>query len=288
VYTSYPLGTTEANQRWHFYPPPYYSSGWYYATPWLWIDGDKDGGYNYPNWQSQIVTEMGKTSKFTLTTWGTYSVFRGSGTIYAKYRNDSTASVTGKIRFVVTEDSCYYSAPNGNTWHNHVARDFLPDTGGTTVTLAAGDSITVSRTFTIDAAWNQNKCKIVTWIQSNTRLADSTIDVWQSGVKNVMDMLVDVDETKLTTLRPSVLLAPNPCVSEAKLSFSLYRGLSYTLDIYDIMGRRISTLKGIATGDQETVTWNLRNDTGARVTSGVYFYRFDSSRLKNSGKIVVK
>ncbi|HEX7320900.1 MAG TPA: T9SS type A sorting domain-containing protein, partial [bacterium] len=65
-------------------------------------------------------------------------------------------------------------------------------------------------------------------------------------------------------------------------------GLSYTLNIYDNMGRRISTFNGIATGNQETVTWDLRNDTGARVTSGVYFYRFDSARLKTSGKIVVK
>jgi hypothetical protein len=231
---------------------------------------------------------MNRPSSFTVTTWGAYSARTGSGTIYAQYKNDSTASVTGKIRFVVTEDSCYYSSPNGDLWHNHVARDFVPDTGGTMVTLAAGDSVTVSRSFTINAGWNENKCKIVTWIQSNTRLADSTIDVWQSGVTKVSDLMTDVDETNMATLRPPVLLAPNPCVNEAKLSFSLYRGLSYTLDIYDIMGRRISTLKGIATGDQETVTWNLRNDTGARVTSGIYFYHFDSPRLKTSGKIVVK
>jgi hypothetical protein len=231
---------------------------------------------------------MGNTSKFTLTTWGIYSTFRGSGTIYAKYRNDSTASVTGRIRFVLTEDSLYYAAPNGDTWHNHVARDFLPDTGGTQVTLAAGDSVTVSRSFTIDAAWNQNKCKIITWIQSNTRLADSTVDVWQSGVKNVMDMLVDVEETRLTELRPPVVLAPNPCVREAKLSFALYQGLPYALDIFDITGRRVGTLSGIAAGNQETVTWDLRNDAGARVAPGVYFYRFDSARLKTSGKIVVE
>jgi hypothetical protein len=220
--------------------------------------------------------------------WGNYTLAEGTGTIYAKFRNDSTATVSGKIRFVITEDSCYYAAGNGDLWHNHVARDYLPDTGGTSFTLAPGDSITTSRSFTIQAGWNQNRCKLIAWAQSNTMLADSTKDVWQSGIKNVMDLIVDVDETKLTDLRPPVLLAPNPCVNEAKLSFSLYQGLPYSLDIFDIMGRKINTLNGIATGSQDMITWDLRTDTGARVTSGVYFYRFDSARLKTSGKIVVK
>ncbi len=284
IASSYPLYNYEAYQRYHFYRPPYNGG---YATPWLWLDGDQHGSYTYSQWQSKIIAEMNKPSPFSLTTWGTYSGLKGSGTIYAKFRNDSTATVTGKIRFVLTEDSLYYAAINGDNWHNHVVRDYLPDTGGTQLTLAPGDSITVSRNFTTQASWNANKCEIIAFIQSNGYLADSTRDVWQGGITEVSS-LVNVDETKLTELKPPVLLAPNPCVSEAKLSFSLYQGLSYTLNIYDIMGRRISMLKGIATGDQETVTWDLRNDAGARVTSGVYFYRFDSARLKTSGKIVVK
>jgi hypothetical protein len=268
----------------YFYLPPYYGG---YATPWLWYNGDQHGSYDYGNWQTRIVNEMNKPSPFSLTTWGTYSNFRGSGTIYAKFRNDSTATLSGKIRFILTEDSLYYSAPNGDLWHNHVARDYLPDTGGTQVTLAVGDSVTVSRNFTTQASWNVNKCEIITFIQSNVYLADSTRDVWQGGIQKVSS-LVNVDEGKLTELRPPVVLAPNPCVREAKLSFALYQGLPYALDIFDITGRRVGTLSGIAAGNQETVTWDLRNDAGARVAPGVYFYRFDSARLKTSGKIVVE
>ncbi|HEX7321162.1 MAG TPA: Omp28-related outer membrane protein, partial [bacterium] len=242
INSGYPLYSAEAYQRYHFYRPPY-SGG--YATPWLWYDGDQHGSYTYSQWQTKIVAEMNKASPFTLTTWGTYTAFRGSGTIYAKFRNDSSATVTGKIRFCLTEDSVYYSAPNGDTWHNHVVRDYLPDTGGTSFTLASGDSITVSRAFTVSASWNENKCEIITWAQSNGYLADSTRDIWQGGIQKVTS-LVNVDEGNLTELRPPVLLAPNPCVNEAKLSFSLYQGLSYTLNIYDNMGRRISTFNGIA------------------------------------------
>ncbi|HEX7321161.1 MAG TPA: Omp28-related outer membrane protein [bacterium] len=292
-YTSYPLGLLESYQRWFSYPAPYYywngvDSVWAYATPWLWVDGDKDPAYLTGTWRSKTITEMNKPSPLTCTMWGNYTLTEGTGTIYAKFRNDSTATISGRIRFVLTEDSIYYAAPTGDLWHNHVARDYIPDTSGTAFTLAPGDSITTSRSFTVQAGWNQNRCKLIAWAQSTTLLADSTRDVWQSGIKNVADLIVDVDEAKLATLRPPVVLAPNPCVNEVKLSFSLYQGLSYTLNIYDITGRRISTFRGIAAGDKETVTWNLRNDTGARVTSGVYFYRFDSARLKNSGKIVVK
>lgn len=231
---------------------------------------------------------MNKTSRFTLTTWGNYSDLRGSGIIYAKFRNDSTATITGKIRFVLTEDSLYYAAPNLDNWHNHVARDYLPDTGGTQITLAPGDSITVSRSFTVQASWNANKCEIVTWLQSNVYLADSTRDVWQGGITKVSDLLVDVEENASNTVKPKVALVPNPCVDGTRFMFNLPTGTSYSITLYDISGRQVKTLKGTANGNNESMNWDLRDRDGVLVNSGVYFYRFTSSAVNLTGKIVVK
>jgi hypothetical protein len=230
---------------------------------------------------------MSKASPFTCRTWGNYALTDGSGTIYARFRNDSTASVTGRIRFVITEDSLYYLGPNGDAWHNHVARDFVPDTSGTAFTLAPGDSVTTSRSFTIQAGWNQNRCKIIAWVQSATMLPDSTRDVWQSGIQNVMDLYVNVDEQDQISIRPSILATPNPCVGNTELRFTLYRDAAYAIGIYDALGRKVRSFQGIARGISESVIWNGDRDDGTKVNPGVYFYRIESRRLKTGGKIIL-
>ncbi|OPX17931.1 hypothetical protein BXT86_03840 [candidate division WOR-3 bacterium 4484_100] len=186
----YPLYNAEARQRMYFYPPPYYYQGnWYYATPWLWYDGDPHGSYLYSTWESKIVNRMNQPSPVTLTIWGDYSA-DGSGTVYAKFRNDSTATLNGRVIFVITEDSLYYSGPNGDVWHNHVARDYLPDQNGQTVSIAPGDSITLSQPFTIQSGWDENMCQIVTWIQSDVLQSDSTKEIWQGGYIDVTELSI--------------------------------------------------------------------------------------------------
>ncbi len=285
VSSSYPLYCAEAYQRFRFYLPPYNGG---YATPWLWYDGDPHGSYTYSQWESKIVTEMNRPAPFTCTMWGSYNQGTGNGTVFAKFRNDSTATLTGKIRFVLTEDSLYYSAPNGDLWHNHVARDYLPDTGGTQVTLAPGDSVTVSRNFTVQASWNASRCEIVTWIQSNTILPDSTRDIWQGGLIKISNLTqIEEDEQEnlvITSIKPF----PNPCVNHTTFSFKFDTGAHYRITIFDISGRKIRTISGIATGNEQNTQWDLKNNSGNRISAGVYFYRFEADQVNDTGKIVIR
>ncbi len=286
---AYPLYCAEARQRMYFYPPPYYYGGnWYYATPWLWYDGDPHGSYSYTTWESKIVAEMNRPAPFTCTMWGTFNPSTGNGTIYAKYRNDSTATVTGRIRFVLTEDSLYYSAPNGDVWHNHVARDYLPDTSGTQVTLAPGDSVTVSRNFTIQSGWVYTRCEIVTWIQSNTMLPDSTKDIWQGGLIKVSNLVFVEEDNFENSIVSEIKPIPNPCVTNTKFTFRLNHGTPYQISIFDVLGRKIRTIKGTATGSKQMIEWDLKDDAGARIGSGVYLYRFEAEGIDTSGKIVIR
>ncbi len=279
----YPLYCAEARARMYFYTPPYYGG---YATPWLWYDGDYHGSYTYSTWRSKIVAEMNRPAPFTCTMWGTYTP--PNGVVYAKFRNDSTAAVTGRIRFVLTEDSLYYAGPNGDVWHNHVARDYLPDTSGTPVTLAPGDSITVSRNFTIQSGWNANKCEIVAWIQSNTMLPDSTKDIWQGGLIKVSQLTFIAEDESRNPVFTDIKTIPNPCVNHTRFSFTLSKGTLYRLNIFDVAGRRIREIKGIASGENQVVEWDLKNDIGNKLTSGVYLYRFESLEVNASGKIVIR
>jgi len=220
--------------------------------------------------------------------WGIYALQKGSGTVYAKFRNDSTATLTGRIRFVLVEDSLYYSAPNGDLWHNHVARDYLPDTSGTAVTLAPGDSITASRNFTVQSGWNANKCEIVTWIQSNTILPDSTRDIWQGGLIKVSQLTYIEEDNSENPIISEIKPIPNPCVNKTTFTFRLNNGTPYQIAIFDVSGRKIRTLKGQAIGNEQMIEWNLKNDAGMRMGSGVYLYRFAGGETSTSGKIIIR
>jgi hypothetical protein len=271
--SGYPLYSAEAYARMQYYP----SSNWY--TPNLILDGTPMGS-GYSSWQSYIVTRMNQPAPMRISMWGSYG--SGSGTIYARYHNDSTASVTAYVYFVITEDSCYYSAPNGDQWHNHVARDYVPNQIGQQVTIPAGDSVTVSQAFTIQSGWNVNRCKIVTWIQNN-----STREVYQAGFIKVTD-LTGIEEQNRESISKQITIAPNPCINGTEFRFNLKPGTEYTIQIYNVLGSEVQRLKGVSTGSEEILKWNLLDKNHKSVRSGVYFYKFTSPEINTTGKIVVR
>ncbi len=287
INSAYPLYWYEAFFREYYYPPPYWNgSSWQYTTPWLWFDGKK-GSVDYLTWQSKIVNRMNQSASVTITIWGNYSPTDGSGTIYAKFRNDFATTINGRIMFVITEDSIYYAAPNLDNWHNHVARDYLPDWNGEIVAIPANDSVTISRAFTIQSVWNANKCNIITWIQNDQLQADSTKEIWQGGFKRVSDLVVGMEEAcSANASHREISQMPNPFVNQTCFMFSLPKGAKYLIGFFDVSGRCISTLKGTASGYAESVSWDCRDDRGQPVNAGVYFYRFQSEQIQKTGKLV--
>lgn len=271
--SGYPLYSAEAYARMQYYP----SSNWY--TPNLILDGTPRGS-DYSGWQSYIVSRMNQPSPMRISMWGTYG--SGSGTINARYYNDSTASITATVYFVITEDSCYYAAPNGDQWHNHVARDYVPNQIGQQVTIPSGDSATQTQNFTIQSGWNVNRCKIVTWIQNS-----STKEVYQAGFIKVSE-LTGINEGQNATIHKKVVSMPNPCVNGTNFQFNISLGTEWKILIFDVLGREIQRFYGTGNGTHQSLEWNLQDNRGNRVESGVYFYRFISPELNSTGKIVVR
>ncbi len=67
---------------------------------------------------------------------------------------------------------------------------------------------------------------------------------------------------------------PNPFNPETNISFDLPTRSTATLDIFDIMGRKVITLvDGELEAGSYTVTWNGRDQSGNKASSGIYFYR---------------
>jgi hypothetical protein len=281
---AYPLYSAEGRNRTRYYLPPI--SGGYY-TPFLWCDG-RQRGTSYSTWRAYIESKIGVAAYVTVTSWGVYLQAQDSGRLYLMVHNDSTGTMKGYIRFTLTEDSCYYVGPNNDPWHNHVARDYIPDTSGTFAQLAPHDSVIVYRNFRVGSGWDENRCKIVYWFQNDSLRADSSKPVYQAGIRKVMDLAVGIEEIKIQTPIPGIDLAPNPCLDGTRFSFPVASGSEYRIRIFDITGRQVCTLSGVSRSGIETVKWNCRDDKDKAVGSGVYLYRFESPTLNTTGKIVVK
>ena len=288
VNNSYGMYCPEALQRMYFYPAPVYSGGnWGYYTPYLWFDGQK-GGTGYTAWQSYISNRLNQPAPVTITMWGEWSRTQSSGTIYAQFRNDSTATINGNVYFVVTEDSIYQPTSLGDVWHNHVARDYLPNHLGEGVSIPAGDSVTLSREFTLNAAWDASMIEFVTWIQNPImQPEDSTKEVWQGATLDADD--IGIEEYVSHQITPTQIApAPNPCVDGTRFSSTLPNGEKYSITFFDVSGRVVRTIYGIGNGGEQTTMWDLKHDSGTRVNAGVYLYRFESAETSASGKVIVQ
>lgn len=278
----------EANQRRYYYPPPYwYNNGWYYAYPWLWYDGDKHGAYQHSLWEAKITARMAVPAPFRATMWGDYTPTDGTGTIQVCFWNDSSTSLTGRVQFVITEDSLYYVGPNSDPWHNHVARDYLPDHNGEVVSIPAGDSLILTRPFTIDPSWDENMIELVTWIQDDNMQPDTTKEIWQGGLIKLSELtgISEAPAPEKSTFKITAL--PNPCTEHISFLFRSTKSTPFQIAIYDVAGRQIQILRGKLTGNEQEIRWNLHDRIGKRVARGTYLYRFEGGAHSADGRIVI-
>jgi hypothetical protein len=270
--SGYPLYCSEAVTRMYYYPSPY-------VTPMMKYDG-LNGGSGYSGWRNMVTSRFPVNAAVTVTMWGTYT--RGSGIINVQFRNDTTVTVTGRASIVITEDSLYYNGPNGDVWHNHVARDYVPTPTGTYVTIPPGDSVTVTQPFTIQTSWQEDMVEIVSWLQT-----DGTRYMWQGAKTALLNIGVREQEDEMVSVQ-KIYPAPNPCVNNTIFSFQLPTGTDYQIEIYDVTGRSIQTMTGKASGTTESVRWNCDNHAREKVSAGVYLYRFVSEGANTNGKIIVE
>ncbi len=80
---------------------------------------------------------------------------------------------------------------------------------------------------------------------------------------------------------------PNPFNATTTIGFALPETSDVLLEVYDLMGRRISVLvEGqFGTGHYERV-WDLRSETGEHVASGIYLYRLRAGSFDTIRRMV--
>ncbi len=90
------------------------------------------------------------------------------------------------------------------------------------------------------------------------------------------------------SVKPSLSAAgSNPAIDAAYLRWMLPVGTLGTLNIFDLTGRLIRSRKFAGTGGMQVWRWDLTDEYGRRIPSGVYYYSSSGFAPGNSGKIVV-
>jgi hypothetical protein len=77
---------------------------------------------------------------------------------------------------------------------------------------------------------------------------------------------------------------PNPFNENTVISINLVQDGNYTLRIYDAMGNVVRTWNNVNTG---AIAWDGRDDSGNKLSQGVYVYRLTGDNLSVSKKLVL-
>ena len=81
---------------------------------------------------------------------------------------------------------------------------------------------------------------------------------------------------------------PNPFNPNTTLRYDLPEDVMVNITIYDMMGRRVSTLvSSKQSAGQKSVQWNATNDAGVPVSAGMYFYAIQASDFHLVKKMIL-
>ncbi len=164
-----PFYSAEAVQRLNYYNVTGYPKTYFDGVS-DFLAGGMHYGTMYPFTQNIIHNRLRTFSPLDISLSITYQEFDRTGTVTAKIKNTSGTSRSGTVHFVIVESHKAYAWQDMDSLQ-FVMRDMLPNATGESVTIAAGDSVTKSRNFSIAGGWNEDNCDIVVFVQA----ADRTI-----------------------------------------------------------------------------------------------------------------
>jgi hypothetical protein len=276
VSSSYPQYNAEGRAKWRQYPPPYNGG---YATPWAWIDG-RNASYQYTYWEAYVSDALSYPTDVGVNITGSYDRGTRTGQVVAEILNGSADPIAANAYIVITEDSINYTGPNGDPWHNHVCRDYVPTETGTPLSVPAGGSDTVVQNFTLNSAWNQDRCNVLVYFQSPVVQSDSS-KITYNAAQVPIALITGLQEPGLRKLAgPAVQVFPNPCRGAARISFPARNVAPYRLRLYGVDGSLVRELTGSTAAGANTVALE-------RLSAGIYSFALETGGELARGRITV-
>ncbi len=193
---------------------------------------------------------------------------------HLKFRINIPAQVTFKIGIIDAWNNQYYVPFPANQTTYGLVRDGQWGQASIPVSDLRGTAIDLrmlSYAFVI--------------LEENGTACEFALDdiYWDAGVTSA------VGDDGLASGRRVELNAnvPNPFNANTEIRFDLPAGGNFAIVVYDVSGRRVRSFHGAGSAGANTVSWDGRDDGGAHVGSGVYYYRLDSDAGSATRKMVL-
>jgi len=145
--------------------------------------------------------------------------------------------------------------------------------------VSAGETASIEMTFdTWDLEEGDYSCNIL--------VTDNTEGQTIVPVYLLVDQSVGIPKINKEQF---VLTYPNPFHHETVLSFKLDRPQNVRLDIYNSRGEKVVSLIDNIRKNKGThsILWNGKNNTGVKVSEGVYYFQLTTDK-SYSGKIILQ
>jgi hypothetical protein len=82
--------------------------------------------------------------------------------------------------------------------------------------------------------------------------------------------------------------SPSPARDHATIRFGVPRGVSARVEVFTVAGGRARTLAaGPGDGRWRSLDWDLRDDRGAPLSSGLYFLRMTAPGVAMTRRLVI-
>jgi len=202
------------------------------------------------------------------------------------------ASLTGqyKVNYIITEDNMVYPqtgnsyCTGSSTWvHNWTVRNIVNAVAGDNVnsgTWNNGQSIPLTFTTTLDAAWVPANCKfnIVIFKDSGTL---NTSEMAQAIMGNVVTTAIGNESSEVPSKFELSQNYPNPFNPSTNIKFSVPKDGFASLKIYNTLGQLVSTYLD---GYIKAGYYNAEID-GSSLSSGIYFYTLKTNDFVETKKM---
>ncbi len=271
--------------RIYYYPP--HGDGSYY-TPYAWIDGCVRGGYTYSSWWALTNPRVELGAPLDITLEGTYDIDAKTGNLHISiYAEEAITLQSLKLRVALTEDSIYYSAPNGTMYHNYTLRDMIPNAAGEAISISQGQTLEFDKAFALGNTPVPHFCRLVVWVQTDSEnleiLQGAAIDIEELDDGTGID-----DKVELPRKFSLAQNYPNPFNAGTLIGYDLKVDSHVELCIYDILGKKIATLvNNEQFAGEKQITWNGFDDEGRSVASGVYFYKLSADGISETRQMML-
>jgi hypothetical protein len=99
--------------------------------------------------------------------------------------------------------------------------------------------------------------------------------------------IVGIEENRKAS--PSLIIYPNPVASQASITYAVYEAGSVTIEIFDVMGKKLKTLlnKNVPAGEYN-ISWDGKNDKGFKLLPGMYLCTLKTAHHTSTQRILVK